>query len=174
MIGLCVLFVPLAFATTSADINPLYSRSFSSYLSIQELLFDARLFIALLLGFLCGLTHGIGPKNIAISTKTYTAVCLGAAAFSTVLTHVYVLANQPHSLSGLGSIVQGIGFVCAAVIFKQGSIVRGLSTAASLWTCAAVGMACGTANYGVAVFVTATLCVFHFIPNGQNQREEKT
>ena len=56
-------------------------------------------------------------------------------------------------------IVSGIGFLGAGVIFKGRNVVRGLTTAASIWVSAAVGMACGAGMLSLAVSLT----VFHLI-----------
>ena len=163
----CLLFLICGSALAEPYVKSdfLSQGTLKSYFSKTELLFEIRLLIALGLGMLCGLSHGLGNTSIAISTKTFGAVSLGAAAFAAVMTHVYLSTGNSHVTSGLGNVVTGIGFVCAAVIFKQGSMVKGLSTAASLWTCSAIGMACGTAMFGVAFVVTLILCCFHFIPS---------
>jgi putative Mg2+ transporter-C (MgtC) family protein len=56
-------------------------------------------------------------------------------------------------------IVSGIGFLGAGVIFKGRNVVRGLTTAASIWVAAAVGMACGAGMLSLALSLTA----FHLI-----------
>ncbi|MBC7287211.1 MAG: MgtC/SapB family protein, partial [Armatimonadetes bacterium] len=57
------------------------------------------------------------------------------------------------------NIVTGIGFLGAGTIMRHGSVVHGLTTAASVWTAAAVGMACGLGWYPIAI-VAATMVVF--------------
>ena len=141
------------------------AHPFRDYFSKTELLFELRLIIALCLGMVCGVSHGYGNSSVAVSIKTFGAVALGAAAFSSVMVHAYIDTGSDRFVAGIGNIVTGIGFVCAAVIFRQESMVRGLSTAASLWTCAAIGMACGTGMFGVAFVVSLILVLFHFIPS---------
>jgi putative Mg2+ transporter-C (MgtC) family protein len=60
-------------------------------------------------------------------------------------------------------IVTGVGFLGAGAILKEGATIRGLTTAASLWAVAAVGMAAGAAAWGVAVAVTV-IAVFSLWP----------
>ncbi len=72
----------------------------------------------------------------------------------------------------------GIGFLGAGAIIKSGVTVRGLTTAASLWCIAAIGMACGMALYMLAVF-TAVLVLFsllglHFIEHRMQGHWYKT
>jgi len=55
-------------------------------------------------------------------------------------------------------IITGIGFLCAGTIIRYGGTVKGLTTAASLWVTAGVGMAAGCGFYSAALF--ATLIVF--------------
>jgi uncharacterized membrane protein YhiD involved in acid resistance len=52
----------------------------------------------------------------------------------------------------LAAIVSGIGFLGAGLIFREGFSVKGVTTAATIWTCAAVGIAVGAQVYIVAVF----------------------
>ena len=53
----------------------------------------------------------------------------------------------------------GIGFLGAGMIFRSGASIRNLTTAASLWTVAAIGLACGTGDVGTAAVATAVLLV---------------
>lgn len=167
-----LLLIGLVFssaAVASGQFTPapgsLTGMTFANYFTTSEFIFESRLLVAVCLGVVCGLSHGSRKTNVMISTKTFVAVCLGAAAFTSVMVHVYLDNGVSNVLSGMGNIITGMGFICGAVIFKEGATVKGLTTASSLWTSAAVGMACGTAMYGVAVMVTVVLAVFHFIPN---------
>jgi putative Mg2+ transporter-C (MgtC) family protein len=56
-------------------------------------------------------------------------------------------------------IVTGVGFLGAGSILRQGEEVRGLTTAASIWVAASLGMAVGFAYYGVAIFATVLVVV---------------
>jgi putative Mg2+ transporter-C (MgtC) family protein len=59
-------------------------------------------------------------------------------------------------------IVTGVGFLGAGSILRQGELVRGLTTAASIWVAASLGMAVGFGYYGVAIFVTLMVVVVLF------------
>jgi putative Mg2+ transporter-C (MgtC) family protein len=56
-------------------------------------------------------------------------------------------------------IVTGVGFLGAGSILRQGEAVRGLTTAASIWVTASLGMAIGFGYYGVAAFTTLLVVV---------------
>ena len=56
-------------------------------------------------------------------------------------------------------IVTGVGFLGAGSILRQGEAVRGLTTAASIWVTASLGMAIGFGYYGVAVFATILVLI---------------
>jgi putative Mg2+ transporter-C (MgtC) family protein len=55
------------------------------------------------------------------------------------------------------NVVVGIGFLGAGVIFRQGGLIRNLTTAASLWTVAAIGLACGVGDITTAAVATVVL-----------------
>jgi putative Mg2+ transporter-C (MgtC) family protein len=83
-------------------------------------------------------------------------VSLGSAAF-TILSIESFEAPGADPARIAAQIVSGIGFLGAGAILKEGATIRGLTTAASLWAVAAVGMAAGVGAWGVAV--TATVVV---------------
>ncbi|MDO8683165.1 MAG: MgtC/SapB family protein [Armatimonadota bacterium] len=135
----------------------------SSYVFIagEQIHFDdilqmiARLVLSGLLGALIGYereTHG-RPAGL----RTHMLVCMGSTIF-TIVSSAFVGAPDPSRVAS--QIVSGIGFLGAGTIIRQGSIVRGLTTAASLWTIAAIGMAVGV-SWNLAIFaVVAALVVF--------------
>lgn len=60
-------------------------------------------------------------------------------------------------------VVSGIGFLGAGVIFKNGSVVRGITTAAGIWATAAIGMALGSGMYIVGVFTTLFIMLIQIV-----------
>ncbi|MBR5110334.1 MAG: MgtC/SapB family protein [Clostridia bacterium] len=60
-------------------------------------------------------------------------------------------------------VVSGIGFLCAGVIFKQGPMVKGLTTAAGLWATAGIGLALGAGMYPLGIFSTGLVILFQII-----------
>jgi putative Mg2+ transporter-C (MgtC) family protein len=118
--------------------------------------------LAFVLSALIGLEREIKQKNAGL--RTYTLVGVAAALFMLVSKYGFtdVLARQLVVLDPsrvAAQVVSGIGFVGAGVIFMRRDVVRGLTTAASVWVTAALGMACGAGLPILAVATTAG----HFI-----------
>ena len=117
--------------------------------------------ISLLLGSLLGLEREY--QNKAAGFRTIALICMGATVFTIVSARLSGV--NPDRLAS--NIVTGIGFIGAGVIFKNGSNVHGLTTAATIWVVAAVGLAVGVGDYSLATvvtFVTLTiLSVFEFL-----------
>ena len=116
-----------------------------------------RLLLAGVLGGLIGFereTHG-RPAGL----RTHILVSLGAALFTIVSGHYSGPYSDPSRIAS--QIVTGIGFLGAGTIIRQGSIVRGLTTAASLWTTAAIGMAIGSDSVSlIYLAIVASIIVF--------------
>jgi putative Mg2+ transporter-C (MgtC) family protein len=123
-----------------------------------------RLLVASVLGAAIGLERELHAHPAGM--RTHLLVSLGSAAF-TVLSIFFFqapdgsLATDPSRIAA--QIVSGIGFLGAGAILKYGTSVRGLTTAASLWATAGVGMAAGAGAWFVAV-VTTVLIVFSLGP----------
>ena len=102
-----------------------------------------------------GSVLGFERRNKAAGLRTHALVCLGSALFmfaSLLLGQEAANAgNQTYDPSRIAStIVQGVGFIAAGVIFGGGERVKGLTTAASLWVTAALGLLVGAGFYEVA------------------------
>jgi putative Mg2+ transporter-C (MgtC) family protein len=100
--------------------------------------------LAVLCGGLLGLERQY--KNKTAGFRTIILICLGSAIFTMVAQHAGQVANL--------NIVTGVGFIGAGVIFKDNISVSGLTTAAVIWISAAIGMAVGSGNYGMALVST--------------------
>ncbi|MEO7146866.1 MAG: MgtC/SapB family protein [Terrimesophilobacter sp.] len=91
--------------------------------------------------------------------RTHTLVGLGAAVFTLVSAYGFANVVGPEVVLDpsriAAQIVSGIGFLGAGVIFVRQNVVSGLTTAASIWMTAAVGMACGAGMALIAVIATA-------------------
>lgn len=134
-------------------------------LSLQEMLF--RLAVAVVLGALIGLEREFIGKEAGFRTDIMVAA--GAAIFSIVgITLPYLIAvsaaNLPEVIarnSGfltlIGNVVVGIGFLGAGIIVKQGTHVRGLTTAATVWFAASIGVLCGVGLITFAVIAAVGL-----------------
>lgn len=113
-----------------------------------------RLAVAVVLGGIIGVER-TGTKHDA-GLRTHILVCLGAAGI-TLLSEVLLMDGYTTDVSRLGAqVISGIGFLGAGCILVNGNKVRGLTTAAGLWTTACVGLATGMGYY----FVSVTMTVF--------------
>lgn len=106
-------------------------------------------------------------RHKAAGIRTHALVGLGSCVFTLISVHGFVglaeyqVTRDPSRISA--QIVSGIGFLGAGVIFVNRDVVRGLTTAASIWLAAAIGMACGSGLLPLAVFATALHFVAVFI-----------
>jgi putative Mg2+ transporter-C (MgtC) family protein len=110
-----------------------------------------RLLVAAILGALVGLEREIHDHPAGM--RTHLLVSLGSGGF-TVLSIAAFPAPGADPARIAAQIVSGIGFLGAGAILKEGVTIRGLTTAASLWAVAAVGMAAGAGAWVVAITIT--------------------
>jgi putative Mg2+ transporter-C (MgtC) family protein len=119
-----------------------------------------RLSLAAVLGGLIGVERELREREAGL--RTHLLVSLGSALFTIVGAYGFhefldsganVVRADPTRIAA--QIVTGIGFLGAGAIIRQGLSVRGLTTAATLWVVAAVGLACGAGYYSTAVITTA-------------------
>jgi putative Mg2+ transporter-C (MgtC) family protein len=107
-----------------------------------------RLAVGLVLGSAVGWEREVA--RMPAGFRTHALVGLGSALFTVVSAYAFAGDNtDPTRIAA--QIVTGIGFLGGGVILHHGGNVRGLTTAASLWTVAAIGMAAGAALYVVAI-----------------------
>jgi putative Mg2+ transporter-C (MgtC) family protein len=112
-----------------------------------------RLFVAAALGGAIGVERELRERQAGL--RTHLVVSVGAALFT--LVSAYGFSNfegkvDPTRIAA--QIVSGIGFLGAGAIIRQGLSVRGLTTAASLWLVAAIGMAAGAGYWDGALIAT--------------------
>ena len=132
-------------------------------LSWEELLL--RLALAAALGAAMGVERELREREAGL--RTHTLVSLGAALFTIagaygfhdLLTH----GSSIDPTRVAAQIVTGIGFLGAGAIIRQGVAVRGLTTAATLWVVAAIGLTSGAGYYSAAV-ITTGLVLFSLWP----------
>ena len=110
-----------------------------------------RLLVACVLGAAVGLEREFNRK--AAGVRTNLLICMGAAFF-TLLSAVLAGDANPDKGRVASNIVQGIGFLGAGLILHNRSRVSGLTSAASIWVVASVGMACGAGLYAAAIVAT--------------------
>ncbi len=113
-----------------------------------DLTFVFNLLLSLLAGLAIGIERESKGKDAGIST--HTLVIMGSMVFTFLSMQV-----DPESTSRIAAqVVTGIGFLGAGLILKEGTTVRNLTTAASLWFASAIGMAFGFGFYTVGIFAT--------------------
>src|SRR3979411_732990 len=108
-----------------------------------------RLAVALARGAVVGLERE--RQERAAGLRTVTMVSLGSCLFTIVGAYGFSQTDPPPGAAAIGT---GIGFLGAGTIFLRKDLVRGLTTAATIWAVAAIGMAVGTAEYVIAIFTT--------------------
>ena len=116
---------------------------------------DAELLVRLALAAVLGMIVGLEREHAGhtAGVRTHLLVAVGAALF-TELSYVAFPGEDgagADSARVAAQIVSGIGFLGAGAILRYGRVVRGLTTAASIWAVAALGMAAGTGEYVLAV-----------------------
>lgn len=109
-----------------------------------------QLSLAAFLGLLVGIERRMAYKFAGM--RTHALVAMGSALFSIISSALTGPTIDPTRVAA--QIVTGIGFLGAGIIVFQDSKVRGLTTAAGIWSIAAVGMAVGFKLYAVAIFAT--------------------
>jgi putative Mg2+ transporter-C (MgtC) family protein len=123
-----------------------------------------RLSLAAVLGGMIGIERELREREAGL--RTHLLVALGSALFTIVGAYGFhafldsgqsVVRADPTRIAA--QIVTGIGFLGAGAIIRQGLSVRGLTTAATLWVVAAVGLAAGAGYYSAAVITTAVVLV---------------
>src|SRR5215218_8659104 len=125
----------------------------------------SRIAVALLIGGIIGLERTFHGRPAGF--RTHALVCVASALLMLVtvyqsewMTAVPLDAIRTDPTRMAQGIMTGIGFLGAGVIFKEGLTVRGLTTAASIWVTAAIGILVGIGFYFAAVLGTlATLAV---------------
>src|SRR5579863_10289425 len=110
-----------------------------------------RLLLACVLGAVIGLQRELKRKSAGV--RTNILICLGAAFF-TLLSAVLAGDANPYKGRVASNIVQGIGFLGAGLILHNRSRVSGLTSAASVFVVASIGMACGAGLYWAAAVAT--------------------
>jgi len=124
---------------------------------VSELIFSeidvekiTRLLLALALGAVIGFERQL--KKRPAGMRTHMLVSLGSAIFTVV-----GLSLEPNTSRIAEAIATGIGFLGAGAIIAQGGRVRGITSAATLWAVAALGVLVGTGDYWLGIIVTALI-----------------
>jgi putative Mg2+ transporter-C (MgtC) family protein len=115
---------------------------------------------ALILGLLVGYERAYHGR--AAGMRTYGLVCMASAAVTVIFGSPDLwygghttMAASPDPSHVVQGILTGIGFLGAGVIMREGLSIRGLTTAASIWSSSAIGVLVGIGFYGAAILLTA-------------------
>ncbi len=119
-----------------------------------------RVLLSVFLGAVVGLERELTQKSAGL--RTHILVCMGACVFTIISVADLILeapANgnvvfnrDPHRIAA--QIVTGIGFIGGGAVLRHGGAVYGLTTAASLWMMASIGMLCGSGHSRLSIITT--------------------
>ena len=130
--------------------------NFLDLIDVYQIKLLLQLLLALVLGGMFGLEREYVGK--AAGVRTFALVSFGAALFTLISVHGFqeflngVSNYDPSRIAS--QIVTGIGFLGMAVIIRRGLDVRGITTAATMWAAAGIGMAVGVGFYTLAIGAT--------------------
>ncbi len=118
-----------------------------------------RLFLAVVCGGVIGIERE--HKRRPAGFRTHILICLGASMTTLTSQFLFYNMNLYTDIGRLGAqVVAGIGFIGAgAIIVTKRRQVKGLTTAAGLWTCAVIGLAIGAGYYEAAVIATLIIVI---------------
>ena len=125
----------------------------------QDVVFNGavpRLLAASVLGGVIGLEREYKRRSAGV--RTNLLICLGAAFF-TLLSAVLAGDASPNKGQVASNIVQGIGFLGAGLILHNRSRISGLTSAATVWVVASIGMACGAGLFAAAGIATIIVII---------------
>jgi len=119
-----------------------------------------RILVATALGAVIGAEREASEQPAGL--RTHIAVCLGAGLFGVVSTLGFTEFESERAATNIqidvtrvaSQVVVGIGFLGASMVFRQGTSIKNLTTAASLWVTAAIGLAAGVGDVGTAAVAT--------------------
>lgn len=131
---------------------------FPDYMQLECIV---RMLVACVLGVLVGLERS--RKHKAAGIRTYVIVAVCAAIFTMVSKYGFldVAAEKTRvDVSRVAhTIVTGVSFLGAGVIFSKGDKIQGITTAAGIWVMAAIGIACGSGMYVVAIITAGIVLI---------------
>ncbi len=132
---------------------------FLNHYLVLDITFLEALIISLLGGFIIGAERELTNKSAGL--RTHILVCLGACVFTLLSLYGFPPHANPVGGASVGDpariaaqIVTGIGFIGGGTVLRQGLTIQGLTTAATLWICAAIGMAAGCGKFSLSIATT--------------------
>jgi putative Mg2+ transporter-C (MgtC) family protein len=133
-----------------------------------ELEMVLRVLLAMVLGGILGFQRGKAEKPAGL--RDLVLICSGAALFTVISIYGFGITDQARIAAG---IVTGIGFLGAGVILRRddSNVVKGLTTAATIWITAGIGMAAGSGLYLLSVVITVLVFLVLIIPWRPNKQD---
>lgn len=131
---------------------------------LSDLQIIVRLVLALVLSGLIGLERQLHKRTAGL--RTHILVCLGSCLIMLTSLYIFDIYKNVTNLDPAriaAGVITGIGFLGAGTIIREKEGVRGLTTAASLWVVAGIGLATGCGFYSAAVFTTGLVLLALFI-----------
>ena len=121
-----------------------------------------RILLATALGAIIGYQRERKGKPAGL--RTHILICVGATLFTIASIYGFGSIGDPARVAA--GVVAGIGFLGGGVIIhREGGVVEGLTTAATMWAVAAIGLAAGTGMYIIASATTTILLLVLFLPH---------
>lgn len=125
-----------------------------------DLVIVFRILLACFLGGLIGWERERHRNIVSAGIRTYGAIALGSCAFGILST--VIGDTDPTRIAS--QVVTGIGFLGGGIIFRQGDYVTGLTTAATLWATAAVGLSISFGYYLVGTITALLIFLLLYMP----------
>lgn len=159
--------------------NSFWESLFSGVVS--DVTGSAYMVIRTLIACLCGACIGLerSKRQKDAGVRTHIIVSLGSALMMLVSKYGFFDILQYNGLSADASrvaanVITGVGFLGAGMIFIRNASIKGLTTAAGIWTTSGVGMAIGAGMYTVGIFATVLMIVLQIILHTWFSRLENT
>lgn len=132
---------------------------FFNHYFVMDITYLEALIISLIGGFIIGAERELTNKSAGL--RTHILVCMGACVFTLLSLYGFPPHANPVGGASVGDpariaaqIVTGIGFIGGGTVLRQGLTIQGLTTAATLWICAAIGMAAGCGKFSLSIATT--------------------
>lgn len=131
-------------------------------LAMMHLRLDLDIFTRILISFLLGAIIGLERERHGISAgiRTYGSISLGACIFG--ILSISLPGADPSRIAA--QVATGIGFLGGGVIFRQGNVVSGLTTAATLWATSAIGLAVSFGLYAISILTSLLIFLLLYLP----------
>ena len=148
------------------DINAVKEVLSSFFLDNPEWSYLLRIFIACICGGAIGIERTLRQKDAGF--RTHVIVALGSALFMTISKYGFIDILEFEGLRAdagriASNVVTGISFLGAGMIFIKGTNIKGLTTAAGIWSTAAVGMAIGCGLYVTGIVSTVIIIIIQIL-----------